>query len=95
MKLFKTSQYRDIVGVEVESFNEKTFTVKLSNLRPDSPSCWKDNDRTFTLKRFDSQVNYHETFLDAQNFVFTRLSDKIIKLESDLEKNKLLILNFK
>jgi hypothetical protein len=93
MKLYKTSYFKDIREIEVISFNKESFEVMDSVYRPDNKYFIK-NDTVRTVKRFDSQNNYHETILDAKNFVLTQLSDKIIKMELDLIKYKSFVNKF-
>jgi len=93
MKLYKTSYFKDITEIEVISCNEKTFEVMASVYRPDN-KYFIENDRVRTIERFGSQNNYHETLLDAKNFVLSKLSDKIRKMELDLIKYKSFIPRF-
>jgi len=89
--MYKTSHFRDIKEIEVESFTEYTVDVKRSSLM--SLSTFQ-SDRIITVSRNGSQNAYHETMLDAKNYVLMQLSDKITKMELDLKKYKKLVSKF-
>jgi hypothetical protein len=93
MKLYKTSYFKDITEIEVISFNKKYFEIMASVYRPDN-KYFIENDKVQTIERFGSQNNYHETLLDAKNFVLMQLSDKIRKMELDLIKYKSFVHKF-
>ena len=93
MKLYKTSYFKDITEIEVISFNEEKFNVMASVFRPENKYFLK-KDIVLTKDRFGSQNNYHETLLDANNFVLMQLSDKIRTMELDLIKYKSFVTKF-
>ena len=93
MKMYKTSYFKEIKEIEVESFTEDTFEIKMSIYRPLDKRYLKD-DKVRMFKRYDSQNAYHETMLEAKNYVLMQLSDKITQMELDLKKYKNLVPNF-
>ena len=92
MKLYKTSYFKEIKEIEVISFDEKTFTVMASIYNPHYYN--SKNDRTMTKERYGSMNNFHESYSIAKNFVLMQLSEKIRKMELDLDKYKSIVPKF-
>jgi hypothetical protein len=96
MKLYKTCYFRNIKEVDVISFNDETYDIKLSDIRPSYKPGRKYEleDRILTRNRSENKTNYHETLDEAKAFVRNQLGVKIKKLESDLIKFKDVLLYF-
>jgi hypothetical protein len=91
MELYKTSHFRKITKQKCEYVDGDFFYVKLC----DYNHLLSKSNKIVKRPMNGSQNNYHLTEIEARNFVLMQLSDKIRKMELDIEKYKLISNEFK
>ena len=94
MKLYRTSRFTEIKEIEVISFDKESFQIKRGDWYSNSKK-GEYADKIQNIQRFSSHHQFHETEIEAKNFLKSRLKNKINNLQSELEKCNSILIKYK